>query len=171
MFSVSSNNEKCEIDFIVSQLLYGFALFIYLGGPKSSIGSNETLPSLSILALRMVGGLDIGAFIPVTTIFGDLMSFCCLVGVSKSELTSGCASAISLTSEVVNASFRLEPRVCSKMVVGPWNCKNDLSAHIILLNHIRVWKVNLNVVCQIADFLKISEIILLVNNPLPRLGT
>lgn len=39
--------------------------------------------------------------------------------------TPGCVSAISLTFSDVSTSSILAARVCSRIVVGPWNCKKS----------------------------------------------
>jgi hypothetical protein len=45
-------------------------------------------------------------------------------------------SAISFTSSVPRLSPNLLPRLCIKIVVGPLNCRNNLSPHIPRLAHV-----------------------------------
>lgn len=51
---------------------------------------------------------------------------------------AGAASATSSTSWFEKTSLSLAARVWRRIVVGPWNWRNSLSPHIVLLDHVRI---------------------------------
>lgn len=51
---------------------------------------------------------------------------------------AGAASATSSTSWFDKTSLSLAARVWRRIVVGPWNWRNSLSPHIVLLDHVRI---------------------------------
>ena len=86
-------------------------------------GSNVTFPSLPILAVLIFGALIVTGMVAFSWLAAS-------VGFSWGSVTTGCttpgcASATSLTSWDVSTSLILAARVCSNIVVGPWNWRNS----------------------------------------------
>ena len=85
----------------------------------SLVGSNVTFPSLPMLAVLIRGALIVTGKPALGCSAGSFWLPAC------ERVTTGCMSAISLTSSDVSTSRILAARVWSRIVVGPRNCKNS----------------------------------------------
>jgi hypothetical protein len=70
--------------------------------------------------------------------------------------TPACVSAISLTCTFVNESLNLLARLCTKIVVGPLKCKNNLSPQIVFRANVLTANKNLETAFHVA-VLRISR--------------
>ena len=84
---------------------------------NSPIGSKVTFPLVPMLAVFIRGALMTTGKLAFGLSGGSIWPPPCK--------RVGCASAISLTFSDVSTSRILAARVCSRIVVGPWNCKKS----------------------------------------------